>query len=229
MSKKSPVRLVPFVTVIVLISTTLACGIADDYFRSPEEVKSSQEARDRERTEMALEDTEEAEYYATQEIVRSTDRAQETMIAGMPEEEVKETLFAEESCIVKEGAGYSWENTDHRIVEGDGVTSCKYKFIVRNTSDADQHLVIYETSSTGSDGTQSEGWRVRHLGAHGTYEADYSYVDYHGRSGEQTWAYATSLLIVRKVPECFWLTPSDDPKIVEIWEAYAISPENPCK
>jgi hypothetical protein len=240
MSKKSLVRSAPFVTVIVLIVTSLSlaciCDVERHFTNS-----DRRQATAAMQTKLAIDPksvTEEAQFatqraqtHATQTMraEKATWAVDLTEMTDTPDEVVKATLFAEEACIVKEGEGYSWENTEHQIVEGDGVTSCKYRFIVRNTSDADQHLIICETSSTGSDGTQSEGWRVRHLGAHGTYEADYSYVDYHGRSGDQTWAYATSLLIVRKVPECFWLTPSDDPKIVEIWEAYATSLENPCK
>ena len=110
-----------------------------------------------------------------------------------------------------------------------GVTSCRYRFIVRNTSDENQHLIIYETHSTGSEGMQWEGWNVRHLEVQGSHESDYSYVDYYDRGGDYTWGYATSLLIVRKVPECFWLIPSDDPDNLSLWEQYAVSLENPCK
>ena len=67
---------------------------------------------------------------------------------------------------------YSVEYSAHEVIEGTGVTSCHYHFTVRNEGDEDKHLIIYETFSAGEGGTQSEGWRVRHLGAHGTFEDD---------------------------------------------------------
>jgi len=144
-------------------------------------------------------------------------------------EEVVEPTLSAEACIVKEGEGYSWENTEHQITEGARSTHCAYKFTVRNTSDEVQRLIIYTTVRATPDSTPREGWDTQDLQADDPYQRLHTCVTPHGEEGAHTWSYATSLLIVRKIPECSWLTPSDDPKIVEIWEAHAISLENPCK
>ena len=87
---------------------------------------------------------------------------------------------------------------------------------------------MYETFSTGSDGIQSDGWRVTHFGAQESFELLCSYVDYYDRGGDFTWSYPTKLLILRQVPECFGFSNSNNPDNVSLWEQHAIQLEFPC-
>jgi hypothetical protein len=228
MSKKSLVRSVPFVTAIVLISTTLACGIADDYFRSPEEVKASREASDRERTEMALEETEEEEYYATHEVVRSTDMAQQTMIAGMPEEEVKATLFAEEACIAQGGKDFSLEYTEPVIEKG---RRCTYDLIIHNKTDETLTCVFFWVSyESKSLAFWTHGYMVW---ANQSITTSHRYTTYSGDladTWDDSWEYGTKIVVVRKIPECEWLLTSEEGKMKyeDIFEAYATPLEVLC-
>lgn len=221
MSKKSISRSAPFVAAIVLFCATLACGddVLDPNLAETEEMETIEEEGYRTREAQAA--TEDAAAEATRS-------AELTEIADQPEEEIKATLFAEEACIVQEGEAYSWEYTDFKIEEGSYSTVCKYKFVVRNTSDEDQVLLFYETFDNGSDrgGMAWDKWMARHIGAHDSYEAAFSYTKWDKRT--DSWDYATKLLVVRGIPECHWLGWSDDPKSQEIWEAHATPLENPC-
>jgi hypothetical protein len=132
-----------------------------------------------------------------------------------------------EECLAPSDT-FVWEIGLPEREEGTGVTACRWSFFVRNTGEQDQHLVIYETSSTGSEGMQWEGWRVTHFGAQDTKEVLCSYVDYYDRGGDITWSYPTMLLVLRQVPECFGFSNSNNPDNVSLWEQHATPLENPC-
>jgi hypothetical protein len=224
MSKKSLPRSPLFVAAIVLLSASLAC-VPTPMSRLDEEM-----LRELDATRTAFAATEQAQTHATQTARpdEATRQVELTKIASMSEEEVEATLYAEEACIVKEGEAYSWEYTGFKIEEGPYATSCQYNFVIRNTSDEDQTLILYERSTTGeTKGMTWEKWNVRHFSAHDSYDYHFSYTKYD--KGDDTWYYATKLLIVRGIPECHWLIRADDPKNLDIWEAYATPLENPCR
>jgi hypothetical protein len=202
MSKKSPVRSAPFVTVIVLISTTLACGIS-----------------------RVLEDQ---EYYPTLEVIKSTDRAQETMIAGMPEEEVKSTLFAEESCIVQGDKDFSLEYTEPVIEKG---RRCTYDLIIHNKTD-EILMAVFFWSACGAE--SREFWTYGSMvWENQSTTTSHWYTTYSGDladTWDDNWEYATKIVVVRKVPECEWLLTLEEGqmKYKDIFEAYSTPLEVLC-
>lgn len=176
MSKKSMFKAAPLVTAIVLIGASLACLPVPTPVIAPFVESEERQTREAEDPEFA---TEQAQTHATQTARpdEATRQAELTKIAGMLEEDVKATAYAEEACIVKESEGYSWEHIGFEIEEGTHGTQCLYKFVIRNTSDENQNLILYERWNNKGDtgGHEWEKWNVRHFGAHASYEYRFSY------------------------------------------------------
>jgi hypothetical protein len=241
MSKKSTVTPAPLVMAIVLTDTLLACGNLDAHFHSPEEKTGTAEREDKIMTLHAPPGAAATKSEATRSVeltriaamseeeVKATLFADETATAAHEAEEIKATLFAEEACILAEGEGYSWEYTDLDLQAGSGATSCQYTFSIKNTSDEHQTFMLFgrfdNAGKTG--GMEWEKWNVRGLAAQDSYACNCSYTWY--ENGDETWYYATNLLVVRGIPECRWLIPADDASDVAVWDAYGTPLENPCR
>ena len=132
-----------------------------------------------------------------------------------------------ESCIIKQDDGFYWENSVPEIIEGDGVTVCKWTFSVLNNSNQDQRIIIHISAYTGSSGMKHEGWTNHQLLVNEPYEDRYVFSDYYGRGGDVTWRYSTKMLVIHDKPMCWWMT-EPTPENQELLEKHSFQLENPC-